>query len=127
MAQLFSLGHCERVEFLLGRLVLANGLGDSGFDAVGFGEFERFTAAPVRERGPGADACGDWSGLILWSQICRRRFYGLTRALQRTAAPLSSRTVRVIWPRLLQPTGRFRRRSLSLVGDYARNYTIIPD
>ena len=39
----------------------------------------------------------------------------LTRALQRTAAPLGRRTVRVIWPRLLQPTGRFRRRSLSLV------------
>jgi hypothetical protein len=32
-----------------------------------------------------------------------------------TAAPLGRRTVQVIWPRLLQPTGRFRRRSLSLV------------
>ena len=40
---------------------------------------------------------------------------GLTRALQRTAAPLGSRTVQVICSRLLQPTGRFRRRSLSLV------------
>ena len=39
----------------------------------------------------------------------------ITRALQRTAAPLGSWTVRIIWPRLLQPTGRFRRRSLSLV------------
>ena len=37
------------------------------------------------------------------------------RALQRTAAPLGSWTVRVIWQRPLQPTGRFRRRSLSLV------------
>ena len=36
-------------------------------------------------------------------------------ALQRTAAPLGSWTVRVICQRLLQPTGRFRRRSLSLV------------
>ena len=40
---------------------------------------------------------------------------GLTRALQLTAAPLGSWTVRVICSRLLQPTGRFRRRSLSLV------------
>jgi ankyrin repeat protein len=40
---------------------------------------------------------------------------GLTRALQRTAAPLGRRTVRIICQRLLQPTGRFRRRSLSLV------------
>jgi hypothetical protein len=39
----------------------------------------------------------------------------LTRALQRTAAPLGSWTVQVICSRLLQPTGRFRRRSLSLV------------
>ncbi len=38
-----------------------------------------------------------------------------TRAPQRTAAPLCSRTVRVICQRLLQPHGRFRRRSLSLV------------
>ncbi len=29
-----------------------------------------------------------------------------------TAAPLGSRTVRIICQRLLQPTGRFRRRSL---------------
>jgi hypothetical protein len=41
----------------------------------------------------------------------------LTLALQRTAAPLGSRTVRIICLRLLQPTGRFRWRSLSLV-DY---------
>jgi hypothetical protein len=39
----------------------------------------------------------------------------LTRALQRTAAPLGRRTVWVICSRLLQPTGRFRRRSLSLI------------
>ena len=38
---------------------------------------------------------------------------GLTRALQRTAAPLGSWTVQVICQRLLQPSGRFRRRSLS--------------
>src|SRR5688572_29278762 len=31
-----------------------------------------------------------------------------------SAAPLGSWTVRIIWPRLLQPTGGFRRRSLSL-------------
>jgi hypothetical protein len=37
--------------------------------------------------------------------------------LQRTAAPLFSRTVQVIWQRLLQPTGRFRRRTLSSFGD----------
>jgi hypothetical protein len=37
------------------------------------------------------------------------------RALQRTTALLGSRTVRVIWQGLLQPTGRFRRLSLSLV------------
>jgi len=36
-------------------------------------------------------------------------------ALQRTAAPLGSRTVQVICSRLLQPTGRFWRRSLSCV------------
>lgn len=35
-------------------------------------------------------------------------------ALQRTAATLGSRTVRIICRRLLQPTGHFRRRSLSL-------------
>jgi hypothetical protein len=39
----------------------------------------------------------------------------LTSALQRTAAPLGSRAVRIICQRLSQPTGRFRRRSLSLV------------
>ncbi len=39
----------------------------------------------------------------------------LTRALQRTAAPLGSRTVRIICQQLLQPTWRFRRRSLSLL------------
>jgi len=37
-----------------------------------------------------------------------------SRALQRTAAPLGTRTVRVLCQRLLQPTGRFRRRSVSL-------------
>ena len=36
-------------------------------------------------------------------------------ALQRTAAPLGSRTVRITCQRLLQPTGRFRWRSLGLV------------
>jgi len=36
-------------------------------------------------------------------------------ARQRTAAPVGSRAVRVICQRFLQPTGRFRRRSLSLV------------
>ena len=35
-----------------------------------------------------------------------------TRALQRR--PLGSRTVQIICQRLLQPTGRFLRRSLSL-------------
>jgi hypothetical protein len=40
-----------------------------------------------------------------------------------TAAPLGRRTVQVIWPRWLQPTGRFRRRSLSLVGS---NMATIP-
>ena len=35
--------------------------------------------------------------------------------MTKTAAPLGSRTVRIICQRLLQPTGRFRRRSLSLV------------
>ena len=51
---------------------------------------------------------------------------GLARALstlrraapedgQRTAAPLGSPTVQVMCQRFLQPTGRFRRRSLSLV------------
>jgi len=34
------------------------------------------------------------------------------RALQRTAAPLGSRTARIIRQRLLRPAGRFRRRSL---------------
>ncbi len=34
-------------------------------------------------------------------------------ALQRTAAPLGSRTVRAIRERLLQPTGRFRQRWVS--------------
>lgn len=37
-------------------------------------------------------------------------------ALHLTAAPLDSRTVQIICSRLLQPTGRFRRRSLSLIG-----------
>lgn len=41
-------------------------------------------------------------------------------ALQRTAAPLGRRTVQVICLRLLQPTGRFRRRSLSF-GRWAKN------
>ena len=36
------------------------------------------------------------------------------KTVQRTAATLGSRTVRIICQRLLQPTGRFRRRSLSL-------------
>lgn len=36
---------------------------------------------------------------------------GLTRALPQTADPLGSRMVQVTCPRLLQPTGRFRRRS----------------
>jgi hypothetical protein len=45
----------------------------------------------------------------------RRAAAGFNQSLQRTAAPQGSRTVRVIWQRLLQPTGRFRRRSLSLV------------
>jgi hypothetical protein len=39
----------------------------------------------------------------------------LNHTLHLTAAPLGSWTVQVIWQRLLQPTGRFRRRSLSLV------------
>ena len=51
------------------------------------------------------------------SSVTARHLGCLTRALQRTAAPLGSRTVQVICPRLLQPTGRFRRRSLSLVVD----------
>ena len=34
--------------------------------------------------------------------------------LRRTAAPLGSRAIRIICERLLQPTGRFRRGSLSL-------------
>jgi hypothetical protein len=38
-----------------------------------------------------------------------------SKKIQRTAATLGSRPVRIICPRLLQPTGRFRRRSLSLV------------
>ena len=38
----------------------------------------------------------------------------LTRALQRTAAPLGRRTVRVICQRLLQPPGHFRRRVAEL-------------
>jgi len=37
-------------------------------------------------------------------------------ALQRTAAPLGSRTVRIICQRWLQSAGRFRRRSLSYIG-----------
>ena len=41
---------------------------------------------------------------------------GVSRALQLTAAPLGSRTVRVICQRLLQPTGGFRRRSLTYIG-----------
>ena len=36
------------------------------------------------------------------------------KALQRTAAPQGDRAVRVICQQLLQPTGRLRRRSLSL-------------
>src|SRR5436190_4273701 len=36
------------------------------------------------------------------------------KTLQRTAAPLGSRAIRIICERLLQPTGRFRRGSLSL-------------
>ena len=35
--------------------------------------------------------------------------------LKRTAAPLGSRAVQIIYQRLLQPTGRFRRRSLNLI------------
>jgi TonB family protein len=46
----------------------------------------------------------------------------LNRALQRTAAPLGRRTFRIICQRLLQPTGRFRRRSLSLV---VRRYAVM--
>jgi len=38
-----------------------------------------------------------------------------SRALQRTSAPLGSRTVGVIHQRLLQLTGRFRRQSVSLI------------
>ena len=48
------------------------------------------------------------------SHVQSRYTSHLTRALQRTAAPLGSRTVQIICQRLLQPTGRFRRRSLSL-------------
>jgi len=47
--------------------------------------------------------------------IIEAAFLRSPRALQRTTALLGSRTVRVIWQGLLQPTGRFRRRSLSLV------------
>ena len=36
------------------------------------------------------------------------------KTLQRTAAPLGSRTVQLICQRLLQPTGRFRRRVAEL-------------
>jgi len=39
----------------------------------------------------------------------------MPKSLERTAAPLGRRTVRVIRERRLQPTGRFRRRSLSWV------------
>jgi len=51
--------------------------------------------------------------------------------MERTAAPLGSRTVRVICQRLLQPTGIFRRRSLSPVvgrrlADYMANRFQIP-
>ena len=51
------------------------------------------------------------------NRLCRlvSHVNGLTRALQRTAARLGSRTVRIICQRLSQPTGRFRRRSLSLI------------
>ena len=44
--------------------------------------------------------------LLLW-------FIRLTTALQQGAAPADRRAVRVIYRRLLQPTGRFRRRSRS--------------
>ena len=51
---------------------------------------------------------------FLTSLLRFRSGWFANHALQRTAAPLGSRTVQVIWQRLLQPTGRFRRRSLSL-------------
>ena len=43
------------------------------------------------------------------------------RALQRTAAPLDGRTVRVVFQRLMQPTGRFRRRSLRSLDPHTMN------
>ena len=42
--------------------------------------------------------------------------------MTKTAAPLGSRTVRIICQRLLQPTGRFRRRSMSLIVKPLRTY-----
>lgn len=53
--------------------------------------------------------------LRITSQIVAAQRLSSTRALQRTAAPLGSWTVQLICSRPLQPTGRFRRRSLSLV------------
>jgi hypothetical protein len=57
-----------------------------------------------------------WEHFEWWekkhSTTCTRK--GVPRALDR-AAPLGSGTVRIICQRLLQPTGRFRRQSLTLV------------
>src|SRR5438876_11340063 len=52
-----------------------------------------------------------WKGHVLRLLISKDR---PNTTLLRTAAPLGSRAIRVICQRLLQPTGRFRRGSLSL-------------
>ena len=48
-------------------------------------------------------------------KLPRRAAALFNQTLQRTAAPPGSRKVQVICSRLVRPTGRFRRRSLSLV------------
>jgi hypothetical protein len=56
---------------------------------------------------------------------CRREGTLRPGRCQLTAAPLGSRTVQVICPRLLQPTGRFRRRSLSSFGGIEHSHKIM--
>ena len=90
---------------------------------------DRFTAAMrMRDWSATLESCRDWARrFILFRGKQHPADLGPLAIppflSQRTAAPLGSRTVQVICQRLLQPTGRFRRRSLSLgssLGHFSR-------
>jgi len=52
----------------------------------------------------------------LFTSLLRREGgWFVNHVLYLTSAPLGSRTIRIMWQRLLRPLGRFRRRSVASI------------